>query len=187
MQDGSVLQSSNLHMQHPVRADIPGGPAADRLPGKRLCATFTDVRSSGEERWCLLMRDRAHYFRQELTIRAGQSDLAISRVRLLDFYDSEAHISGTVKGSPIVDSGMFFGFEHPLSSSRAESGHVTAFLSLELALRAGQSDTYSSVIGVAPAGQMRRAFLSYLEAERPRPYRPFPHYNSWYDLGYRGY
>ena len=31
---------------------------------------------------------------------------------------------------------------------------------------------------------MRRAFLAYIEAERPRPYQPFLHYNSWYDLGY---
>ena len=31
---------------------------------------------------------------------------------------------------------------------------------------------------------MRRAFLAYIEAERPRPYQPFLHYNSWYDIGY---
>jgi len=53
-----------------------------------------------------------------------------------------------------------------------------------LPLRAGQSVSYSSVIGVAPAGQMRRSFLAYIEAERPRPYAPFLHYNSWFDLGY---
>ena len=31
---------------------------------------------------------------------------------------------------------------------------------------------------------MRRDFLAYVERERPRPYEPFLHYNSWYDLGY---
>jgi len=31
---------------------------------------------------------------------------------------------------------------------------------------------------------MRRTFLEYLERERPRPYSPFLHYNSWYDIGY---
>ena len=31
---------------------------------------------------------------------------------------------------------------------------------------------------------MRRSFLAYLERERVHPYRPFLHYNSWYDLGY---
>lgn len=42
----------------------------------------------------------------------------------------------------------------------------------------------SSVIGVVPEGQLRRAFLHYLERERSHPYRPFLHYNSWYDIGY---
>jgi len=31
---------------------------------------------------------------------------------------------------------------------------------------------------------LRRVFLAYLERERVHPYRPFLHYNSWYDLGY---
>jgi hypothetical protein len=35
-----------------------------------------------------------------------------------------------------------------------------------------------------PAGQLRRGFLYYVERERPRPYRPFLHYNSWYDIAW---
>ena len=31
---------------------------------------------------------------------------------------------------------------------------------------------------------MRRAFLCYLERERAHPYRPFLHYNSWYDIAW---
>jgi hypothetical protein len=31
---------------------------------------------------------------------------------------------------------------------------------------------------------MRRAFLCYLERERAHPYRPFLHYNSWYDTAW---
>ena len=54
----------------------------------------------------------------------------------------------------------------------------------ELALRAGQTVTYSSVIGVSPPGQMRRGFLNYIERERARPYSPFLTYNSWYDIGF---
>src|SRR6202034_4585315 len=53
-----------------------------------------------------------------------------------------------------------------------------------LPLRAGQTVTYSSVVGVAAPGQMRRDFLAYIERERAHPYRTFLHYNSWYDLGY---
>jgi len=53
-----------------------------------------------------------------------------------------------------------------------------------LPLRPHQSVTYSAVVGTYPPGQMRRAFLAYLEAERPRPYAPFLNYNTWFDLGF---
>jgi hypothetical protein len=49
---------------------------------------------------------------------------------------------------------------------------------------AGQSKQYSAVVGIAPAGQMRRAFLTYIERERAHPYRTFLHYNSWFDIGF---
>jgi hypothetical protein len=51
-------------------------------------------------------------------------------------------------------------------------------------LRRGETLTQSFVLGVAPPGQMRRAFLYYLERERAHPYRPFLHYNSWYDIAW---
>jgi hypothetical protein len=54
----------------------------------------------------------------------------------------------------------------------------------ELPLRKGQTVDYSLVLGVSPPGQMRRAFLNYVERERAHPYRTFLHYNSWYDIGY---
>ncbi len=79
---------------------------------------------------------------------------------------------------------MFYGFEHPLSVSSVRDGAVTATLFRDLPLRAGQSVVYSSVLGVSLPGQLRRDFLSYIESERPRPYHPFLHYNSWFDLGY---
>lgn len=46
----------------------------------------------------------------------------------------------------------------------------------------GRPFTVSSILGVAPSGQMRRAFNCYIERERARPYRQFLLYNSWYDL-----
>src|SRR2546423_93031 len=54
----------------------------------------------------------------------------------------------------------------------------------KLPITPGAPGTYSIVFGASPKGQMRRAFLNYLERERAHPYRPFLHYNSWYDIGY---
>jgi hypothetical protein len=51
-------------------------------------------------------------------------------------------------------------------------------------LAPGRSIVHTFGVGVAPRGQLRRAFLRYLEMERAHPYRTFLHYNSWYDLGY---
>ena len=49
-------------------------------------------------------------------------------------------------------------------------------------LAPGSAWTTSSGIGVYPTGQLRRAFLCYVERERAHPYRSYWHYNSWYDL-----
>jgi hypothetical protein len=91
---------------------------------------------------------------------------------------------GTVKGSPVVGDQFFAGIEDPLSTCAVAGDRARCWIERELPLKAGQSVTYSSVIGVAPAGQLRRAFLHYIERERAHPYRTFLNYNSWYDLGY---
>jgi len=184
MHNGSVLRSSGMRLGPLATSALPLEGSTGRAPGKRVCADFADQEFSGHLRWCLLMRAHAAYFRQELTIAAGKSDASIAEVRMLDFDDPGAQVSGRVKGSPVVDAGMYFGFEHPLSTSSVENGHVTASLARELPLRAGQTAKYSSVVGVAAPGQMRRAFLRYIENERPRAYSPFLHYNSWFDLGF---
>lgn len=41
----------------------------------------------------------------------------------------------------------------------------------------------NSVIGLFKPGQQRRSFLRYIERERAVPYRPFVHYNDWYEVG----
>jgi hypothetical protein len=46
----------------------------------------------------------------------------------------------------------------------------------------GKSISEWTVLGVAPPGQKRRAFLYYLERERARPYKQFLHYNNWWDI-----
>lgn len=41
----------------------------------------------------------------------------------------------------------------------------------------------SSVIGLFAPEQQRRSFLSYMEREKPVPYRTMVHYNDWYEVG----
>ncbi len=93
-------------------------------------------------------------------------------------------------GSPVVAGNMFFAYEHPLSKNSkfptagGNLHHFRCSLPRSTPLKPGQPLTQSSVIGVVPQGQLRRGFLYYIERERAHPYRPFLHYNSWYDIGY---
>lgn len=49
-------------------------------------------------------------------------------------------------------------------------------------LQPGETWTTSSVLGILAPHQARRSVLAYVERERAVPYRPFIHYNSWYEL-----
>ncbi len=190
LKDKTELRSSEMQLSPIAYPTTVVDPhlALRRAGGKVAttdsCWQFTSTSSSATVAWCLTVRPGTDYLRALLRISAGNTDLPIAEIRLLQFPDAGAKVDGSVKGSPIVDRNMFFGLEHPLSVSTVDSGTVKTSLFRDLPLRAGQSITYSAVIGTSQPGQLRRAFLAYLENERPRAYEPFLHYNSWFDLGY---
>jgi hypothetical protein len=134
--------------------------------------------------WRALLRDGSHYVREEVTFTALRDDLAVGEITLIDLPLRGAAVSGSVKGSPVTAGPWFFGVEHPLSASDAGPARVRCALPRQVPLRAGRSLNCSSVKGVSEEGQLRRSFLKYVERERAHPYRPFLHYNSWYDLGF---
>lgn len=187
--DGTVCKIADLQIDGaPQMQALAPTPEAsrysDRLPGEQFHLSF--VSNDGKLRlvWSVVLREDSHYVRQFVTVTAVAHDLPISRVQLIDLNLPGARVIGSVKGSPIIHANFFLGFEHPLSESNVSNDRVTAWIDRDLPLKAGQSVTYSSVIGIAQTGQLRRDFLSYIERERAHPYRTFLHYNSWYDLGY---
>jgi hypothetical protein len=191
LKDGTELRSTAMQVKLITNQASVVDPhlALRRMRDKSAttdsCWEFSAKGQSATFAWCLIARPGTGYVRELLRISAGSSDVPVAEVRLLEFADPGAKVDGSVKGSPVVDSNLFFGFEHPLSVSVIEGGTVKASLFRDLPLRADQSITYSAVIGSSQPGQMRRAFLTYLEDERPRAYDPFLHYNSWFDLGYQ--
>lgn len=156
----------------------------EQLPGKQIDVPLASSDGTLHLIWSAVLRDGSAYLRQVVTITGSGQDIPITRVVLLDLHLRDAHVIGSVKGSPIVAGDIFAGFEHPISESNVTGDRATAWITRELPLKSDQSITYSSVIGVARSGQMRRDFLAYVERERAHPYRTFLHYNSWYDLGY---
>ena len=189
LKNGAVLSSSSMKQSQPfvvhnLRPKPEASRYSDRLAGKEVCTDFNDPTTAAEIEWCGMVRDGSNYFRQQITIHTSDHPLPITDVRMLQFKDSGARVVGSVKGSPIADDTMFFGFEHPLSISQVQGGEVLASLPRILPMQPHQSIIYSSVVGVAEPGQMRRDFFRYIERERAHPYRPSLQYNTWYDLGF---
>jgi hypothetical protein len=187
--EGPVLSSSALKLLgEPITETVApranSSKAADRLPARQVRAEFQDASGNTRVTWRAILRDHANYIREEVTIRAANQALALAEIHLIDMPLPGAQLSGHAKGSPVTAGTSFVGFEHPISVCRARSDHASCWLSRELPVQAGQSVTYSAVLGVTHPGQLRRDFLKYLELERAHPYRTFLHYNSWYDLGF---
>ena len=186
--DGSVLRSSAMQPQgNPRIESLSAEPealkSALRSPGQQVVLDLADLDKKLSVTWKGILRDGSNYLRQEISLHAA-ADQPIVEVQLFDFKAPTARVDGKVKGSPVIMNQVFLGFEHPLSICRVLNGEVTCSMHRELPLRAGQTVTYSSVIGLSPSGQLRRGFLGYIERERARPYSPFLTYNSWYDIGF---
>lgn len=189
LKDGRTFGVGNLKLAgtadlHELDPHPDAARMAERLHGEELRVRLETDDHALLVGWTVILLDGSNAIRQVLTLSAAEKDVAIERVQLIDFPLTEAHVSGRVDGSPIVAGNLFMGCEHPLSKSRVTQGRATAWIDRDLPLKNGQSVSYSSVIGVARQGQMRRDFLAYIERERAHPYRTFLHYNSWYDLGF---
>lgn len=174
LRSGGIIRASQL--QHSVPT------VSSRNDAKTVTVNYTG--SGLVAQWKATIRNHSNYVRFEVSIRPTVADIDASKVVLLNLEGTKPQVAGTVPGSPIVDGGYFFGLEHPISTSTVTGKHLSCFMERKLPLRKGQTTTYSCVIGVTPKGQTRRAFNAYVEAERARPYSPFLHYNSWYDIGY---
>ncbi len=157
---------------------------SERLPGRELFADLISPDGNLAVTWHAILRDGSRYLREQVVFQAGKSALPLKSVGMLESPNVTAHATGTVDGCPVADKTTYYGVEHPLSVNRAEMGYVRCFLPRGAAIEPGESFACSLVVGFVRPGQLRRDFLAYLERERAHPYRPFLHYNSWYDIGY---
>ena len=189
LEKSGVLRASSLTAAGEPRienlaADSTASRFSDRLPGIAVHFALADPAARFTADWALILRQGSGYIRQQLTLTAGDKPVPVIGVTLVDVDSHGIQVAGHVKGSPMVSGSFFLGFESPLSESSVVADRGVSELHSEVPIGAGQSAVYSAVFGVAPTGQMRRAFLAYLERERAHPYRTFLHYNSWFDIGY---
>ena len=188
LDDGRSLNADSMEISQPasvedLEANDTSASLEQHFAGKKVVLRLYDPGSKLSAVWAAELRDGDNYVRQQLSLSSA-AEVQIRQVRLFDFKLASAQLMGTVSGSPVVAGNVFLGFEHPLSQCTVQQGEVHCFIDRQLPLKTGENLTYSSVIGVSPAGQMRRGFLNYVERERAHPYRTFLHYNSWFDIGF---
>jgi hypothetical protein len=154
---------------------------AAKSPGRQVVAKLRAKDGSLEVTWRAVLRDGANAMRQEFTFRAVEQAVKLKEITLVEAPGAGSVVAGSVPGSPVLIGNLFCGYEHP--DARSEAGErARCSLGVDLKLGAGEEVTQYSAFGVAPDQQQRRGYLYYVERERAHPYRPFLHYNAWYDI-----
>ncbi|MBI1369492.1 MAG: hypothetical protein GC162_12670 [Planctomycetes bacterium] len=161
-----------------------GGRIADRIGGMAIEATFTSDRGI-DAHWRAELRDGSNYIRQIVTFSTTKPSVPLTGVELCDVRVPDGYTVGRCPGCPVAaaHNSLFFGVEMPGAQNAVNPIRTRIGFTCSLTLTSEQSYTFGQVAGVAPEGQLRRAFLCYIERERARPTSPFLHYNSWYDMG----
>jgi hypothetical protein len=211
--DGTRYAASSMEVVgEPLASDLAANIAsarlADQIRGRSLELRLRSSDGRLRVLWRAILHNGDNYLRQEIEVAPLADDLAIRQIVWFDQAVAGARTAGSVDGSPVVAGDFFLGIEDPMAANTvgaepaaklasaggvdssgktqgmATERHVVCRLERNAVLHRGQTLTVSFVMGVAPPGQMRRAFLYYLEHERAHPYRPFLHYNSWYDIAW---
>ena len=166
---------------------LPAAPTAlrmgERFAGRALEAGFTNE-AGLHARWRAELREGANYLHQTLELSSPQAAIPLFGVELTDVRVPMPTAIGTVPGCPVTGGQLFFGVEMPGAQNALDPAGVRIGFACKLAVSPAQPYSFGAVTGVAPANQLRRAFLYYVERERARPSKPFLHYNCWYDLGF---
>ena len=188
--DGATLKASDFKLVGlPNEQALPPAPEsavpAQRFPGRQLVARFFNGDRGLAAEWRVTLREGSTYIRQELVLRTLQKSILVKEIVLLEEKVAGAKTEGVVDGSPVVAGNYFFGYEHPMAKNAVTDDDVVRCSFVRNAiLRPGETLKQSCVLGVARNGQMRRGFLAYIERERAHAYRPFLHYNSWFDIAW---
>ena len=188
--DDKTIKASDFKLAGAPRTEkLPAEPSspmvARHFAGEQMVLEFSDDRDHLAATWKAILREGSTYVREELTLHATDQNVLVKEIVLFDEKIPGAKTVGTVDGSPVVAGIFFFGYEHPMSRNTVSADSMVHCSFLRNAvLQAGETLTQSWVIGAVPAGQLRRGFLAYVERERVHPYRPFLHYNSWFDIAW---
>ncbi len=189
--DGRTWTASQMRREgnvslEAIAAEPDAVRQADRCAGKRAVLSMVSPDGALRVRWQASIRDGANCVVQEVSLEAAKAETAVQEVVLFDLAAPDARAVGEVDGSPVVVGDVFLAVEHPTADNRVEQGRAVGSARVLRPLRPAKPWSRTAAIGVVPAGQLRRGFLYYVERRRMRPYAPFVHYNSWWDIAWGG-
>ena len=154
--------------------------------GKAIKLEMQSPSSGITVKWIGELRDNAGYIHTNIEISStDNSEKQITRVELFSNVKLlEPRPTQHQKGAPVVDKKayIFCGMEVPFFTTSAKGNSFTSGFSCKLKIGNSVKYDFSSVISVYPENQIRRSVLHYIERERARSYKPFLHYNCWFDL-----
>lgn len=186
--DGTVLKASDFQIQgapriETLKPDTASPILARHFPGHKLIVNCFEPGKGLFAQWSVILREGSTYVRQELALSASKKDVLVKEIELFRQKIPGAGTDGKVDGSPVVAGNFFCAYENPMARNTADAdGLVHCSFLRNAVLKNGETLTQSCVLGVVPKGRLRRGFLGYIERERAHSYRPFLHYNSWFDL-----
>jgi hypothetical protein len=188
MADGSLVKGSELVATGPavVRPAVvrPESPKlSDHLAGQTITLVLEDAAHTLRVTWTAVGRDGGNYVREDVSVQPLVATVPLRKIVLFDGPLPTPTLSGPEKGPVVVAGNVFVGIEHPIAHATIKDDVVRCDVDRAIDLSTGQVAEASAVFGVVRPGQLRRDFQSYVERERAHPYRPFLHYNTWYDLG----
>ncbi len=94
-------------------------------------------------------------------------------------------MDGAINSSPIIADTFFMLPNKPVVNTYAYEGTTNLNVELKTPVQPETPVSYTTWFGtVAETSQLRRAVNQFIDAVRPRPYKPYLHYNSWMDIGF---
>lgn len=191
LKDSSWLNADDFkiidtrHKFHALTSDPNSLRGIDRLPGKGIQFKLSNKTKGILITWDVSLHDSSNFVEQHFHfLQKGTTD-SIVNLRLVSIPLKDKPVtSGRVDGLPLLVNNMFLAIEHPMTYTVKTTESLTGNIGASVSLRKNDGFAVNVVWGVTPRNQLRRGYLYYLEKVRAVPYRPFLHYNSWYDLSW---